>query len=401
MLDRKIVLPCCALLALPLTPAWAKPPIPNPEAPPITALFSGTYFSNIAASSAAVAAARGLKRADVLYAPALNVNLLEPMGGLSLFLLGQAGYDFHQRNSILDGERLSLQAGANARMEGCTATPSGSYSRSQSNLADLSIVATKNTAELVSGELDVTCNQSGRLVPSASFTQTWSNNTALPYKPSDYRSTAGSGNLQYNAGSIGNFSLIGQYVQTIYPHREIAGTGGLQSDGYDYYSVGLHYERPIGGSLEFAASLSQGWTSYRGIGNDFSGIAYDVSLTYHAGPRLNFNVLASRQTMPTNYLNAAYSVAESYSAGADYRISTRLSARIGAMHTHSNYSGAALVNGVDLTAQTYNTFYGSLAYTISPTFTVSLSAGQDQRHADVVGYSYTGTHVGLSLSKSF
>src|SRR5581483_6356958 len=142
MLSRKIVLTGCALLTVPLTPAWARPASPNPGTPPVTALFSGTYFSNIASSSAALAAARGLKRSDVLYAPALDVNLSEPMGGLSLFLLGQAGYDFHQRNSILDGERLNLQAGADARLGGCTATPSASYSRFQSNLADLSIVAT-------------------------------------------------------------------------------------------------------------------------------------------------------------------------------------------------------------------------------------------------------------------
>jgi hypothetical protein len=105
--------------------------------------------------------------------------------------------------------------------------------------------------------------------------------------------------------------------------------------------------------------------------------------------------------LPTNYLNAAYSLAENYSGTVDYRLSTRLSARLGASQTRSKFSGAALVNGVDLTAQTYRSFYGSLAYTLSPTFTVSLSAGQEQRHADVVAYSYSGAHFGLSLSKSF
>lgn len=401
MLNRKIVLPCCALLALPLTPAWAKPAVPDPETPPVTALFSATYYSNIASSSAALAAARGLKRADTLYAPALNVSLLQSMGGLSFFLLGQGGYDFHQRNSILDRERLSAQAGADAQIESCTATPSGSYARFQSDLVDLSVVATKNTQEIVTGEFDVTCNQSGRLVPTGSFIQTWSDNTATPYKPSDFRSTAGNGSLAYKAGSIGDFSLTGQYVQTSYPHRAIVGTAGPQSDGYDNYSVGLRYQRPIGGNLEFSAGLEQTWLSYKGIGNNFSGITYDVSLTYHAGPRLTLNALASRKTLPTNYLNAAYSVAEAYSVGADYRISTRLSAKIGASQTRSNFNGAALVNGVDLTAQKYQSFYGSLAYILSPTFTVSLSAGQEQRHADVVAYSYSGAHFGLSLSKSF
>jgi len=401
MLNRKMVLSCCAALAAPLTPAWAKPAVPDPETPPATAQFSATYYSNIASSSALLAAARGLKRADTLYAPALNVSLLESMGGLSFFLTGQGGYDFHQRNSILDRERLSAQAGADAQIEGCTATPSGSYARFQSDLIDLSVVTTQNTQEIITGEFDVTCNQSGRLVPSASFTQTWSDNTATPYKPSDFRSTAGNGSLAYKAGSIGDFSLTGQYTQTSYPHRAIVGTTGVQSDGYDNYAVGLHYQRPIGGSLEFSAGLSQTWLSYKGMGNDFSGVTYDVSLTYHASPRLNFSVLANRQTLPSNYLNAAYSVAEAYSANADYRLSTRLSAKLGATLTHSNFNGAALVNGVDLSAQTYRSFYGSLAYTLSPTFLVSLSAGDEQRHADVVGYSYQGAHVGLSLSKSF
>src|ERR1700755_3164540 len=151
MLIRKTILSCCVLAVAPLTPGWARTAAPSPETPPVTVLFSGTYFSNIAASSAAFAAARGLTRADVLYAPALNVNLVQPMGGLSLFLAWQAGYDIHQKNSILDRERLNLQAGADAQLEGCTATPSGSYSRFQSDLADLSVVATKNTQELITG----------------------------------------------------------------------------------------------------------------------------------------------------------------------------------------------------------------------------------------------------------
>ncbi len=400
MLIRNVILSSCALLGS-LAPGWARPGVPTPETPPVTVMFSGTYYSNIADTSAALAAARGLKRSDVLYAPELNLNLVHAEGGLSLFLTGQAGYDIHQRNSILDRERLNLQAGADAQLEGCVATPSGGYSRFQSDLADLSVVTTKNTQTLVTGELDVTCNQSGRLVPSASFTQSWSTDTAQPYKPSDFRSTAGNGSLAYKAGTIGDFSLTGQYTETLYPHRAIIGSSGLQSDGYDNYSVGLHYQRPIGGSLEFAASLAQSWISYRGIGNNFSGITYDASLTYHASPRLNLSVVASRQTLPTNYLNAAYSVAEAYSANASYRLSARLSASIGAALTHSNYSGAALLNGIDLTNQTYHSFNGSLSYTLSPTFTASLTAAQDQRHADVIGYSYSGARFGLSLSKSF
>jgi Putative beta-barrel porin 2 len=400
MISRNFVLGSCAV-ALLGTHVWAKPAVPDPETPPVTLLFASTYYTNIAASSATLATLRGLKRADEVYSPALSLNLVEPMGGMSLFVAGQAGYDFHQRNSILDRERINLQAGADAQLNVCDTTLSGSYARYQSDLVDLSVVTTKNTQELLSGELDVACNQSGRIVPSASFSDTGSDNTAVLYKRSDYRTTAISGNVLYKAGSLGSFSLIGQYAQTTYPHRTLLIGAGSQSDGYDLYSGGIHYERNIGSDLGFEASVSQTWLSNKGIANNFSGITYDATLTYHATPRLNFDLSASRQTLPSNYLNAAYSIAESYSAGADYRVSARLTAKIGASQTHSNYGGAALVAGTDLTAQTYRSFYGTLAYALSPTFSVSLTGGQEQRHANVIGYSYSGAHIGLSLSKAF
>src|ERR1035441_5879970 len=76
--------------------------VPANDAPPVTVQFNSTYYSNIAGSSAALAAREGIKRADVVYDPTVLANLVEPMGGVTLFLMGQAGYDIHQRNSILD-----------------------------------------------------------------------------------------------------------------------------------------------------------------------------------------------------------------------------------------------------------------------------------------------------------
>src|SRR4029077_10265988 len=117
-------------------------------------------------SSAALATARGLQRDDVLYAPAVLANLVEPMGGISFFLAGQAGYDLHQHNSQLDRERIDLQAGADTYVAVCDTTLIGSWGRHQSDLMDLSIGTTDNTQQTLSAGLDVSCDRMGRIIPS-------------------------------------------------------------------------------------------------------------------------------------------------------------------------------------------------------------------------------------------
>jgi hypothetical protein len=267
---------------------------------------------------------------------------------------------------------------------------------------DLSLGVAKNILQNLSAELTATCNQEGQIVPSASITQTWSTNSALLYSSQDYHSFSANGSVQYKAGSFGAISLIGQYTQTQYPHRLFIVGFGPQSDGYNLYSGGIHYEHAIGSTIQFGVSVSETSLSpNNGLGKGFNGITYDANIGYKPTSRLSFTLDASRQSSPSYYLNAAYSVDEHYSVGADYRLTSRLKASLGAFQTHSNFAGAALLPGTNITVQTYRSFYGALAFNATPTFSVSLNAGQDQRHSDVVGYNYVGARVGLALSKSF
>lgn len=376
--------------------------VPANDAPPVTVQFSSTYFSNIAGSSAAFAGLRGIKREDIVYDPTVLANLVEPTGGVTLFLMGQAGYDIHQRNSILDRERIDLQAGADTQLNVCDTTVTGSWGRHQSDVMDLSLGVTKNTQQNLSAELSATCNQEGQIVPSASISQTWATNSAFLYNGQDYHSFSANGSVAYKAGSFGAISLIGSYTQTAYPHRLFVVGFGPQSDGYNLYSGGLHYERAFGATIQFGASVSETSLSQNnGLGKGFSGITYDANISYNPTPRLSFTADVNRASTPSYYLNADYSVNQKYSGEVDYRLTSRLKAALGAVQTHNNFAGAALVAGTNILAQTYRSFYGSLAFNATPTFSVSLNAGQDQRHSDVVGYNYSGGHVGLALSKSF
>lgn len=401
MRNRNSVLCGVGLIALLAAQvAWAAPPKIDPETPPITAQFSATYDSNVAGSSAAFATARGLKRSDVDYEPALLANVMEPLGGISLFLAGQAGYDFYQQNSVLNRERIDLQAGANANVDVCDTTLMGSWGRHQSSLADLSLGTTKNTEQDLGVEGDVACSRMGRFYPTASISQTWSTDSAPTYFSQDHNSLAANASMAYNAEELGTVSVIGQYQQATFPNR-ILGISG-QQDGYNLYGGGLHYERNFGATIQLGASIwDTSISTDNHLGKNFSGITYDATLGYKPGPRLSFNLAFSRTASPSYYLNAAYSVDEKYSGEADYRITSRLTAKLGASDINTDFAGAALIPGTDITHQTFWSYYGGLAFNVSPTLSVSLNAGENQRHADVLGYSYSGGYVGLAVSKAF
>lgn len=399
MVFRKIVLGvCAAMLAQPATAAG----VPSLDTPPISVQFAATYYTNVSGSSDAIAALRGLNTEDVVYAPSLNLNLVEPLGGATVFLNGYIGYDIHQRNTILDRERISVQGGANTRLAICDTTLSGVYSRSQSDLTDLIVVATNNTQETITAALDATCNTGGRLIPSFGVAQTWSTNSAVQYLTQEYESTAANAALAYNAGSLGTFSLIGSFTRTDYPNRFFLLPTGLQNDGYQMYSGGLRYQNDLMPNLNLTASVSgTSLETDNNVGASFDGITYDAALTYRASSRMNFNVGLSRATKPSMYINSSYSVSESYFGGVDYTVSARIKAGITASYTQSDYSGGALLPGFNITDQTMRSVMGSVSYTISPTFSATLRGGYTQRDANVVGYSYSGAQVGLALSKAF
>jgi hypothetical protein len=371
--------------------------IPGADAPQIGV----QYNSNVAASSGAIAAARGLTRADEIFSPALAVNYSKQLGIFSFGLQGTGGYDFYASNTILNRERIGVQGGATTQLSGCQLTARSSYMRRQSDLADLNVITTKNTEEDVVAGLDAVCNGFGRLVPSVSVQESWSNNSAPVRIASDYQSLSAQGSLLYGAGSLGDISLTGQYVDTQFQNRLIPLFAGSQEDGYKVYSGGVHYEKDLDAAFRVALSLSETSLSYNGLNLNFSGLTYDATLSYHPDSRFQVQALFARRTSPSNYLNAAYSVDQVLQADATYRLTARLRAGLGASNKRQNFAGADLNFATDLTKQSVTSFYGSLGFNITSRMNLDFVARHDQRHADLLGYSYAATQVGLTLSQAF
>ena len=92
MLNRKIILSCCALAGGATHTGMGQAGDPEPgNATHNGALFRDLFQQHRLFQSAALAAARGLKRSDVLYAPALNVNLADADGWPVPLSIGPGG----------------------------------------------------------------------------------------------------------------------------------------------------------------------------------------------------------------------------------------------------------------------------------------------------------------------
>lgn len=375
--------------------------IPAADAPPINVQLGIRYDSNVAASNGALASSRGLQQEDEIFSPAVAVNYSKQLGSLAFFTQGTLGYDFYANNDILNRERIGVLAGVSAQMSGCQLTPRVSYMRRQSDLQDLNVAITKNTQEDVTVGMDVVCNGFGRLVPSASVQQTWATNSTGALFSTDYQSFSANAGLGYQAGSFGTISLVGQYGDTQYDNRFIPLLPALHRDGYKVYSGGLHYEKPIGGTLEIGASIYETSLSYDGLGLNFSGITYDATATYHPDSRFDVTAHFGRQTSPSNFLNAAYSIDQILSADAHYRLTSRLTAGVGASNKLQKFQGANLISATDLSKQSVTSFYGSLGFNVTSRMNLSLIARNMHRHADLGAYSYTDNQIGLTLSQAF
>jgi len=400
-IDKALLLAAAGLIVNAMPAMAAGVAIPAADAPPINVQLGVRYDSNVAASNEAFATARGLVRADEIFSPAVAVNYTQQMGALGLFVQGTAGYDFYANNSILNRERIGILGGASAQMSGCQLTPRVSYMRRQSDLQDLNVVVTKNTEEDISVGMDVVCNGFGRLVPSASVQQTWANNSSGTRFSSDYESFSANAGLAYQAGSFGTISLVGQYADTQYQNRFIPLFGTFQKDGYKVYSGGVHYEKDLNAALKVGASVYQTSLSYDGLGLNFSGITYDATVTYQPDSRFDVTAHFGRQTSPSNRLGAAYSIDQILQADANYRLTSRLRAGLGASNKRQNFVGSDLIFATELTKQSVTSFYGSLGFNITSRMNLAFIARHDQRHADLAAYSYADTQVGLTLSQAF
>jgi hypothetical protein len=393
-MKRAVLVAGVALVLL----AAAAPAFADDDRVGVQAVVTETYDSNVAASDAEAAAERGITPQDEITAPSLALNLSLPVSLQELFLKGSAGYDFYDHNRQLDGGQVDLLGGVHARLARCKGTVSGNLTYAQSELQDLSLIATRNleSDEIVS--MDGSCGGQIGFAPTFAISGEWSQNSSPELFSSDYDTLNTSLGLAYRQPHFGELSAYVAYNETAFPNRDLLVGPATIQDGYSSYSGGVKYDRHLGARIEGTIKIA--YTSVRpdlASTGGYQGLTYDANVTFRVTPRLTAKLDLERAVNPTIRPDVTYALDNSYSLEADYSVSRKIKISAAATGESNRYSGADLIPGFDISSETDWGVNGSVAYQLNRRIGFELDLAHVVRDANVTIFSYTDDRVGLSI----
>lgn len=354
------------------------------------------HNSNIARTTAATAAQRGLSRSDEKFSPSLNVNLGLPFAAHNFSLSGGVGYDFHRRNTRLDRERIQLGSALALSLSPCTPSFNGQISRRQSDLGDsggttaigANTVSNAETQWSLGGS--VACGKSFGLRPTAGITYQDSSNSNPQRELTNKHITTYMLGMGYLHPSIGDIQLFAQ-------QREVDYVKQLQPNGNRQRSYGVSFSRNIGARLQGSASISWSDVKSRQPGvRGYHGVNWSGDLTLKATPRLQVHTVLGRSISSTLAVAANYNVATNYGIDATYALTPRINFSTGYSHTKRKFQGSFDPLAINvLTNDRKQSIFGSIDYLFSPKLKFILSGGHDVRNANGTFYDYHNNQIGL------
>lgn len=398
---------CAALLlatsTLAVAPAAAaqtfQPPSAVNASPPVTASIEAVLDTNVAGSSAALAAARGLKLEDETYSPNLALNLVHQFGPQAVVVSGDIGYDFYQHNTVLNRERIDLQGGLDGRFGTCKTALLGAIDRHQSYLEDIAVVGplVRNTQTLTSIKFDGSCGGPIGLGPAISVSQSWQSNSTATFQQFDYRQFTVTGSLVYQRPSFGQLSAFVQYDEAQYPNQLTPLPGGASRIGnrYSLYSGGARFERNIGARISATVSGAYVWLQPL-EGNGFTGFSYSADLVYRIFGRTQLHLSAGRQARPALLNDASFELDDTYRAEAAYAMGERLNLTLGASDQRHRFGGVIGLP-LEITNDHRQTVYSSARFDFARRFYLELDARYEVRRANLVAFDYDSERVGVTL----
>lgn len=363
-----------------------------------TASVSAVYDSNVARGSQSVADARGIRRGEFTYSPNGNANIVLPFGRQTVFLSGDVGYEFHQYNSKLQRERIGLTGGVQRPVGPCVGGVNGGFSRSQTDLADLSLIVTENTQQTVTVAGSVSCMPLAGVGVSVGLQHGDTRNTAEMGVVNSSQDAVNAG-LNYTNRLIGTLSLTGTYSTSDYGDPGVPDQ--FVPSGFETTGLSLGIQRPIGTRLTGSASL--GYTRLRSKSgtSGFDGLTGTGALNYRVNPRVSAQ-LAYRRSVNSSLLQGAdYALSESLSLRASYRIGSRISTSLGGQVTRGSQRGQiAAVPGTALNSRSKSVF-GSVSVPIGRSSNLSFNANYEVRNANPTLFDYSSYRLGVTASTSF
>ncbi|HLZ84483.1 MAG TPA: outer membrane beta-barrel protein [Caulobacteraceae bacterium] len=397
-------------------PAWAQQatpfsssvggPVPGGAETVFDVATSLEYSSNIAGSNAQLAAARGLKLADVIFTPAADFTIARQLGRPLVYVNGSASYAVYTINPVRDRPRFDVDGGATGRFGPCQETLTGGYAHSQTDIEELALKVVNNTAQTADVGLAAHCGRSTGLTPTFSVQQSWLSNSAAIERVIDNRTFTADVGVGYTRPSIGTLSLFGNYSDTTYPNRRfLIFTGGHPNvlvDDFVTYGGGVRFERPVGARISVTATL--GYTSLKANlpgSASFNGLTYTADVNYAVSSRLSTHAQAVRSTTPSTRPGGNFTLKTIYEADVSYRLGSRYTVEISAQRDTEDFPGASVQTTFDLTHEVGYREMLIVNYKMSKRLQFSLAGGEVDRQANFPGLSYSATTVTLTAHAGF
>jgi hypothetical protein len=136
--------------------------------------------------------------------------------------------------------------------------------------------------------------------------------------------------------------------------------------------------------------------------SDFGGLTANVGLTYHLGPRINLAANLSRAVQATIRQDVGYSVSNQASLNADYTVSSRIHANLGARWSREEFRGGVLLtptiapDRVELKSVT-----AGVSMKLGRRAALSGDVQHEESRTDLALFNFKSNRVSLTISTSF
>ena len=359
------------------------------------------HDSNVARTSDALAAARGLRRSDERVTPGVEIDVQRPMGRHTLSVSGFVGYDFYRRNSRLNRERLGLSAIAGINAGPCLLTLSPGIQRRQSELNTIQFVnlpgtdSYRNTQTTQDYSAELRCGRRTGLRPLVRYERVIGDNSNFVRRISDYRSNKYSVGVGYTNPTLGDFTVTVDRDETNYPHRSQVGAnpfGGFRSD-----DIKVTAQRDIGALVVANASLA--YTHLRpdlASVRDYNGLSWSLGATARPVPRLSLMLATNNSVQPSLGAAAVYQRSRNVSLDATYALTSRTSLKGGISQGRHRYEGASAIYGPLLTDDALTRVSAGASYDWNRKVQLNLDVGHEHRNANGSIYDYNSSYVAFT-----
>lgn len=362
----------------------------------------GVYDSNFARSNSLTAASRGIAEEDYSLTPTLTARVVQPIGQQIVYLNGNVGYNFYQKNDQLNRARGDVQGGYVTRVGPCGLYATGAYAAAQSDLAVVDAPSINNLLKASTIGVGAQCGRRG-LMGGLSAQESESKNSAAIQKQGDSNTESLSAQIGYGNATLGTVALLYTYSSTEYPNVILPSRP--VGDGFFTQTIGVSAQRKFGSKL--MARASAGRTSvkreFAPLGADlkFSSSNYAVGVDYLLGSRLNLSLSADRAVVPAGRVGKLYDIRTAARISGTYKLGSRFIVGFGHNIEDVDSNADTSLPFDVITNSRTNSSYASLRYQQSKRASLSLDVRYDDRNANLKEFNYSGTRVGVTAEVGF